>query len=54
MSKKSQEKKAAKAAKRTTVSGFMTTLAVFGIVALAVAAAIVSLKNEFEEAAQEA
>ena len=54
MSKKSQEKKAAKAAKRTTLSGFMTSMAVFGIVALAVVAAIVSLKNEFEEAAEEA
>ena len=53
MSKKSQEKKAAKAAKRT-LSGFMTSMAVFGIVALAVVAAIVSLKNEFEEAAEEA
>ena len=52
MSKKSKEKKAAKAERRTTVSGFFTTLAVFGIVALAVVAAAVSLKNEFEDAAQ--
>ena len=50
MSKKSKAKKAARAEKRTTVSGLFTTLAVFGIVALAVVAAAVSLKDEAEEA----
>ena len=50
MSKKSKAKQAVKAERRTTLSGLLTTLAVFGIVALAVAAAVVSMQEEAEEA----